>query len=109
MRPLLANCLRSKHCSEIAPAVHNADDLDLVDRAFVSVGVRLVENEVSPLYQDARTRPYVRAAPTKSGIVNKHVRLGLNRGVKPLCRVGAGKTDGGVNIAQVFTCPGDAR
>jgi hypothetical protein len=60
-----------KQVRQITPTVHDADDLDPVDRTLVGVGVRFEENEIRPFDEDARTRANIGAARPEPGEVRK--------------------------------------
>jgi hypothetical protein len=47
---------------QVTPAIHNTDDLHFIDRAFVSIGMRLKKDEIGPLDQHAGGRSNIGAA-----------------------------------------------
>src|SRR5260221_1991321 len=91
-----------KPACQVTPTVHDADDLDLVDRTLVSVGVCFKRYEIGPLDQHAHSRPKVTAARPKPGIMLKRIGLGFNRGVQPLRRCWIIEPDDDVNVEQVL-------
>lgn len=54
---------------KVAPAVDDADNFHGVQRTFVRVGPRLVENEISPRNQHARVRPDIGASWSQARMI----------------------------------------
>src|SRR6266436_615066 len=101
------NCL--KQVCEISPAVHGADDLDLMDLTLVSVGVRFKKNEIGPFDQHAHGRPNFRASRPESRKVPKRICLGFDRRIKAFCGCWIVEPDDDIDIEQVPPSLGDSR
>jgi hypothetical protein len=61
------NFIALKQVCKVTPAVHNADDLDLIDLTFVNIRTGFKKNEIRSFNQHAHRRPNFGASPPESG------------------------------------------
>jgi hypothetical protein len=63
---------------QIAPPIHDANNLDFCDRAVVRIWVSFVQDEIRPHDEHARSRPDIRAARSKARILGQAVDPGTD-------------------------------
>jgi len=92
----------SKQCRQVPPSVHDTNDFDPIDRTFVCVGMRFIENKIISLDQHTRRWTDVRPSRPKSRIVNQPLRSGFNKIVYFLGCCGIVEADGYVDVEQIL-------